>query len=176
MTFIDQNQQEKCLVRTNRDLQNIHRNFFPVLMSFSSNYIDQPTVCEDIIQEVFIELWEKKEGFYMFNSIKSFLYVSVKNKCLNYLKHKKVEEKLSVFNNNFSDEKHFQELMIEEETYRLLYSVIGKMSPKTREILVYHLSGLSNQEISVKTSVSINTVRTIKARAYKVMKNFFKNL
>ncbi len=174
MTYIDQKKEETFLVRNNRDLQIIYRKFFPVLMSFSSNYIDQPGVCEDIIQDVFIELWERRESFNKFNSIKSFLYISVKNRCLNYLKHKKVEEKYFGDSNNPYEEKHFQELFIEEETYRLLYSVIGKMSVKTREILIYHLSGLSNIEISIKTSVSVNTVKTVKARAYKVMKNFFR--
>lgn len=157
-------------ITDNGDLRRVFNFFYPALISFASNYIDQEGACEDIIQEVFISLWERRERFATLESIKGFLYVSVRNSCLNYLKHKRIEDKYIQNQATVNESDLFHEWVIKEEVYRRIYRIIGEMAPRTRKILIYHLSGLSNEDISRKTGISINTVKTLKTRAYKVLK------
>jgi len=128
-------------------------------------------VSEDIVQDVFVSMWENLENLHTINSIKSFLFASVRNSCINYLKHQKVEQR---YLNNYEDiysEEFFLNQIIEEETDRLIYKVIGSLAPQTRKILVYHLAGYSNSEISTKLGISVNTIKTLKSRAYKILKS-----
>ncbi|OFY39524.1 MAG: hypothetical protein A2X18_04975 [Bacteroidetes bacterium GWF2_40_14] len=152
------------------EVHSLFRSFYSSLMSFSNKFVANMAVSEDIVQDVFVSMWENRENLHTINSIKSFLYASVRNSCINYLKHQKVEQK---YLNNYDDiysEEFFQNQIIEEETDRLIYKVIGSLAPQTRKILVYNLAGYSNPEISIKLGISVNTVKTLKSRAYKILK------
>jgi RNA polymerase sigma factor (sigma-70 family) len=64
--------------------------YFNALAAFGYKYISDQFVVEDLVQEAFISFWEKREDFNHINAVKSFLYTSVRNKCLNHLKHQTV--------------------------------------------------------------------------------------
>ena len=153
------------------DVHSIFRDFYSSLMSFSNKFVANMAVSEDIVQDVFLSMWENREKLHTINSIKSFLYASVRNSCLNYLKHQKVEQKYIDNYDEINSEQFFLNQIIEEETDRLIYKAIGSFAPQTRKILVYHLTGYSNSEISLKLGISTNTVKTLKSRAYKILKS-----
>ena len=67
--------------------------YFSALCSFGYKYIQDISAVEDLTQEVFISLWDKRQNFDHINAIKAFLYTSVRNKCLNHLKHRVVIQK-----------------------------------------------------------------------------------
>lgn len=159
------------LLKKENDVHSIFRTFYSSLMSFSNRFVANMAVSEDIVQDVFLSMWENKENLHSINSVKSFLYASVRNSCLNYLKHQKVEQKYIDNYEEINSEHFFLNQIIEEETDRLIYKAIGSFAPQTRKILIYHLSGYSNSEISIKLGISANTVKTLKSRAYKILKS-----
>ena len=67
--------------------------FYNSLVLFAMGFVEQQDVAEDIVQEVFIAVWERDAQYPTYNAFRSFLYNSVKNAGLNHLKHKNVEEK-----------------------------------------------------------------------------------
>ena len=73
--------------------EELFNTFYPMLCSFAENYIKDIQIAEDFVQEIFISLWDKIEDFDNLSTVKSFLYTSVKNKCLNHIKHQKVKDK-----------------------------------------------------------------------------------
>jgi RNA polymerase sigma factor (sigma-70 family) len=76
-----------------KTFEQLYHNYYSALCAFGYRYIKDSEVVEDLIQEVFVVFWEKKSGFNNLNSIKSFLYTSVRNKCLNLLKHQEFRQK-----------------------------------------------------------------------------------
>lgn len=67
-----------------------NRYYFP-LRSFASRYIENDEVTEDFVQDAFVKVWEKKSDFILLASLRSYLYASVKNACLDYLRHKQMQ-------------------------------------------------------------------------------------
>ena len=65
--------------------------FYNSLVLFAMGFVEQQDVAEDIVQEVFIAVWERDARYPTYNAFRSFLYNSVKNASLNHLKHKNVE-------------------------------------------------------------------------------------
>ena len=63
-------------------------DLYPSLCLFANRYLKDLDTSKDVVQEVFIKTWERKVYYSNYNAIKSFLYKSVRNRCLDYLKSK----------------------------------------------------------------------------------------
>ena len=146
-------------------LKEVYRLFFHALCAFGTRFVKNDAVVADIVQEVFIAVWERDAQYPTYNAFRSFLYNSVKNAGLNHLKHKNVEEKY-LASLNLEDEGDDIDLkMMEEELYRLLFKTIDELPDKCRNIFLLHLEGKGNEEIALLLNLSILTVKTQKKRA-----------
>ncbi len=155
-----------------KSFQRIFDNYFNALCVFGYRYISDSTAVEDMIQEVFVSFWEKQENFDNEKAIKAFLYTSVRNKCLNHMKHqtvqKKHEERLIY---ELESEQFFSQHIIEEETFNQLYIEIKDLPESAQNIMLLALNGLKNNEIAEELGISVNTVKTQKKIAYSKLKN-----
>ena len=146
--------------------------YFNSLCSFSKRYVQDTFIVEDLVQETFISLWNKRNDFEHLNALKAFLYTSVRNKCLNHLKHqlviKKHEKDLIL---NLESDQNISEQIIIEETFNQLFQEINNLPKASQEIMLLALNGLKNQEIADELGITINTVKTQKKIAYSKLKN-----
>ncbi len=172
---MDGNNSKNVEIRLGNDEQINLKDFFdvyyPELTSFASRYISNLTVCEDIVQEVFIAFWEKKKSFPNIVAVKAFFYTSVRNSCLDFIKHSKVEDRYRVQNVR-DDEVHesYLEEVIRKEAYSEIYREINKLPEMGKKVLLLALHDNSNEQIAESLNITINTVKTHKARAYKVLR------
>ncbi len=145
--------------------------YFNALCSFGHRYISDQAIVEDTIQEVFISFWEKRKDFEHINAVKAFLYTSVRNKCLNHIKHQSVikkHEKSLVY--ELESEHFFEANVIEEETFNQLYTEIKNLPKAAQQIMLLAFNGMKNQEIADELKISINTVKTQKKISYSTLK------
>jgi len=150
----------------------VFEHYFNALAAFGYKFVSDTSLVEDMVQEAFISFWEKREDFSNINALKSFLYTSVRNKCLNHLKHQTVLKKheSALVYELESDHKYGQHV-IEEDTFNQLVTEINILPESSREIMILALNGLKNQEIADELSISINTVKTQKKIAYSKLKD-----
>jgi RNA polymerase sigma factor, sigma-70 family len=115
-------------------------------------------------------MWEKKMRFLSLPSFRTYLYNSIRNASLNYLKHQNVEslylERLASTYREITEEEDTNE----EEVYRLLFRAIDKLPARCREIFLLHMDGKKNEEIATVLGISIETVKTQKKRAIQSIK------
>ena len=144
----------------------LFREFYNTLVLFSMNYVERQEVAEDIVQDLFVSIWERDTRYASYNSFKSFLYNSVRNGSINYLRHKIVEDKYaaSVIQEESSEE--YDDLRVmEDELYRLLFKTVDELPARCKEIFQLHMDGKSNDEIASLLNLSVMTVKTQKKRA-----------
>jgi len=161
--------------KNKNEFEILFNSFYPALCSFASSLNIKQVVSEDIVQEVFISLWENLENFDNEKSVKSYLYTSVKNKCINYLEHEKVIQKHKKFE-KIENEIPYSNQIIEEETHRLIYNAINELPASCKNVLLFSINGLKNAEIAEELNISVNTVKTQKKIAYKQLKIKLKNI
>ena len=150
----------------------VFEHHFHALCAFGYRYLGDPPAVEDLVQEAFVAFWERRNGFDNAATIKSFLYTSVRNKCLNHLKHRAVQKKHeSSLIYELESDQHFTRHVIEEETFRILLEEIRKLPEASKEIMILALNGLKNPEIADELGISVNTVNTQKKIAYAKLKN-----
>ncbi len=153
----------------------LYDNLYASLCHFSANYFEHKEDAEDIVQDVFMRTWKSNSTFDSLKALTSFLYLSVKNASLNATRHR---EKWSGYDpseddlaNSQTADKTIEQLLIEEEFYRKIYVAINKLSPERREVVLLSMEGFTNKEIADKTGVSVNTVKTLKLKAYRLLRD-----
>ncbi len=157
----------------------IFREFFeshyPALVVFAEKYVLNREVAEDIVQDVFIKVYESDLEFDTLDKLKAYLYSSVRNKSINKLKHDKVIERHKEEEILKSSESFFRDTLIEQETYRILYQTVDKLPTQSRKIILLGLKGFSNPEIAEELNISVNTVKTLKLKSYRALRERLKD-
>lgn len=155
----------------------LYDNYFASLCSFSAHFVGNRDEAEDIVQEVIIRIWNGRATFNSLAALTSFLYVSVKNASLNTIRdHSKECHGVDGCNCFAAEDKIVDQLMIEEEFYRHIYAEVNKLTPERRNIILLSIEGFSNQEIAEKTGVSVNTVKTLKLKTYRLLRSAFETI
>jgi RNA polymerase sigma-70 factor (ECF subfamily) len=168
---LDNNLNNSIILNNKQEFKKLFDLYYPALYLFASTIVNDNFLAEDLVQEVFIKLWEKSDGFDNIHAIKSFLYTSVKNKCLNHIEHEKVIQKHKEYTQHeLLNYAVINNQIIEEETHRLIYNAINELASECKNILLLSINGLKNKEIAEELHISVNTVKTQKKIAYKQLK------
>nr|WP_294789014.1 RNA polymerase sigma-70 factor [uncultured Flavobacterium sp.] len=159
------------------DLKKIFDSYYEALVSYGCRFITSRDECEDLVQDVFVELWEKNASFPDSTSLKVFLYKVVRNKCFNFIKHSKVKDKFAASNIQLlEDDNLFLEQILEEEIVRQLHKAIELLPDRKKEIIKLSLIGHPNAEIAEILGIKLQTVKTLKSQSYTILRSQFKDL
>jgi RNA polymerase sigma-70 factor (family 1) len=146
----------------------VFESLYPVMCLYAKRFVNDSNIAEDISQEVFIELWRQREKFENYNQVKAFLYLSVKNKCLNFIKHQKVEA--TYVNEVLHTESEEDMQVIEAEVINQLTNAIESLPEQQKQVILHNLQGLKNEEIADAMQISVNTVKLHKKSAYQALR------
>jgi RNA polymerase sigma-70 factor (ECF subfamily) len=136
-------------------------------------YLNDRNAVEDLVQDFFVYLWIEAPKIQILSSLKSYLFASVKNRCLDFQKHQKVSEKYRAYilfsaesGDNSTD--HY---FAESELRQAIQKSLEKLSPRCREIFqLSRLKGLSNQEVSEYLGISKRTVEIQISNSLKILR------
>lgn len=151
----------------------LFRQYYSSLCLFANGYLKDEAASEDLVQECFIKLWEQHTTINKPEAIKSFLYTTVRNRCIDLLRKKKVkqsnEEKFSYLNNEWN--KNELQEVVTVETMRQIYDAIDELPPKMQQVFkLYYIEGKKYAEIAKVMNTSYDTVRQQKERALKLVR------
>ena len=147
------------------------------LCLFANKYVQNLNTAKDLVQEVFIKIWEDQIAFKKENAIKSYLYTAVKNKSLDHLKsvyHRSSERFSKEELEQMETEAFFVREVIVSETATLIENAVNTLPKKCAQIIKLSLKEYSNKEIAQELSISVNTVKAQKRIAYQKLRPILK--
>ncbi len=157
-----------------------YSSYYAALCVYVSKFIEDTDAVEDIVQDIFIKIWESDHLFESHEELTNYLYRACYNNALLYIRDHQIrssilsvlakEEDLSV-----SQDDELYILTVKEEIIRQLYYYIEKLPTEQRRIILLRVEGRSWNEIAEYLGVSINTVKTQKARSYKFLRENLQN-
>jgi RNA polymerase sigma-70 factor (family 1) len=151
--------------------------FYSPLCYFAAQLVRDRPAAEDIVKDTFIKLWQKHTDFESPQNVKAFLYITVRNASLNFLRHMAVREstqKELLYLGKDKEEAVVLNAMIKTEVLKEIYGEIEKFPEKRKHIFkLAYLEGMKNEEIAAKLDISVSTVKTQKARAIMALRVHF---
>lgn len=139
--------------------------YYRALVSYAMQIVGDSDDAEDIVQENIAMLATHPVMFTSEQAVVSWLYSTVRNRSLNHLKHKRVEEEYKEKQKSPEPEMSDSEEMFTEEVYRQLFATIDKLPPRSRDVLLKVIEGKRNSEIAEALGMSIETVKTHRKRS-----------
>ncbi|MGJ8550710.1 RNA polymerase sigma-70 factor [Winogradskyella wichelsiae] len=155
-------------------LKSLFETLYPSLCLFANTYLNDMDKAKDVVQEVFIKIWERDTPYPNFYAIKALLYKAVKNRCLDYLKskyHRRMVQSPDIdFDHMLSDDFFYTQLIL-TDTYAQLETAIKQLPKKSEAVIRLTLNAYTNKEIAEELSISKNTVKSQKRIAYKKLRH-----
>lgn len=173
--------QQKLLRENQKRFSDMYAVYFTKMLRFSKAYVLREEDAENIVQDIFLYLWEHTDVLEKVDNRDAFLFTLVKNRCLNFLKHqfyvqtrKQSLEKTETFElqmNLYALQQFDESALSLEEVETLLCKAIGTLPERCRKIFILsRMEGLKYKEIAERLDISVNTVENQVSIALKKLK------
>jgi len=154
-------------------LEELFKENYKGLYYHAYSFTNDSDVSKDIVNDVFEQIWNRRDGIDITYSIKSLLYSMTKNKAINYLRHEEVKKKYSDYQISSSS--------TVEEDYRDHEALIDKIKTAIEELppqgrTVFKMCFIENKrykEIAEELGLSVNTVKTHISKSLKRLREDF---
>lgn len=151
----------------------LFRKYYKGLVVFADNFILDRDAAEEIVQSFFMKLWEKRHRLDPSQPLKSYLFTSIKNRCLNHLKRKNVVKE-SIDRIREASESHLlfdENLYHETELRTRIEECVDALPDRCREVfLLSRRSNLKNEEIADQLNLSKRTVEKHISNALQLLR------
>ncbi|MDR2887161.1 MAG: RNA polymerase sigma-70 factor [Bacteroidales bacterium] len=168
---------------TDKQFEVFYITYFDRFKNFAKRYVNPVEDAENIVQDIFVHLWEKREDFDFSESFVSYVFSTVKHRCIDFLRHKLIEQKTaehlqSVYmcqlklklQSLVELDKRFDSI---SEIEALIQKSIDSLPEKCREIFIKNkIEKKTQKDIAKELNISVNTVESQMAIAYTKIRNY----
>lgn len=162
-----------------RAFEEVFRRYYSSLCWYAAGITGEMEVAEEIVEELFYNLWKNREHLPVLRSIKSYLYKAARNESLQYGEHKEVKERYReyVLAGNAEEEVLDPHRQLEyEELQRIIRSAFDKLPERRHRIFEMHrMEGKKYAEIASSLSLSVKTVEAEMTKALRTLRNEIDN-
>ncbi len=152
--------------------EQLFKRYYAPLVVYASKYVGGTEVAREVVQDFFVRLYEKRHSLTIDVSIKSYLYRSVYNCCINYINQRNNQDKhLKIIDIERNDEDNLEHEIFSVELQYKISQVIEELPAKCRMVFkMNRLEGMKNEEIALKLNLSKRTVETQISKALKILR------
>lgn len=150
----------------------LYLRYRPGLISFACSYLANEGQAEEVVNDVFLGLWKKRETLEYSDDLKSYMFTSVKNRCFNAIRKNKQLSETPIEDWDMPVQMHdaSQKLEAMELSAQINY-LIDEMPPKCRQVfLLSRMEDMSYKEIAAHMEISPKTVENQIGNALKFLK------
>jgi RNA polymerase sigma-70 factor (ECF subfamily) len=153
-----------------QDFDQIYLDHYAALHHYAFTIVNDSAVADEMIQDVFLKILEKRESVTIHTSLKAYLYRSVHNECMNYFKHHRVKQKYQSY--TFHEMEKHTEHPLDKLQYRefeqRLQKSINDLPEQCRTVFqLSRFEELKYAEIATQLGISIKTVDNQMGKALK---------
>lgn len=160
-------------------LSKLVKKYFNLLQNYAYKFNQDRDFIKDCVQEVFIEIWQRRDRINVPDSVKAYLMGSVRSKVFREISRQKINSSdadIDLENNNLLLENSIEALLIEEESVseleKKMKDSLEKLPQRQREVLyLQYYQNLSRDEIAQIMDINTQSVSNLTQRAYKALKD-----
>jgi len=155
------------------DFEEVFRIHYSNLCAYANQFLNDVDASEEVVQDIFYKLWNNREKIEISSSVKSYLFRSVRNSCLNTIKHINIREEYKEHNEREmkTEESNYDDIMQTSEIEEKIRETIDLLPTERRKVFIMsRFDGLKYKEIAEKQNISIKTVENQMGKAIKFMR------
>jgi RNA polymerase sigma-70 factor, ECF subfamily len=155
----------------------IYDVYFSRIFVFASKITGTKEEAEEITLDSFTKLFKMHDRFESLPNIQAFLYITTRNACFNYLRHRQLMEskKKEWAVINLDSDSWLEINQVEGEMLKAIHNAIEELPPGCKGIIKMYLQGLNTEEISDRLGIASPTVRSQKRHAIQLLKIALQN-
>ena len=162
----------------------IYDAYFNILFTYAHNLLEKSFIAEDVIEDVFLKLWERREVINIKGPLLSYLFTSVKNACLDHIKSSKVRQnyrervmKKALMDDNFAFHKIINvDPLKEKELKKVIKKSVQNLPADYRKVFkMSRYYNMTNKEIAAKLGISSHTAGKYLNLALQRLENLLKD-
>jgi len=156
--------------------EDLFKTYFKPLTAFAFKFVNDIDEAKSIVHDVFVKLWEKRDDIDMSKSLKSYLYTSVNNRSLNYIRdHKKFNKNEGVLENQDDLNPNIEDELAGADVQKRIDMTLNSLNPKVKRIFeLSRYEGMKYKEIAEEMNLSVKTVETHMSTALKALRKNLK--
>jgi len=147
------------------------------LMRYCKRLLKDEAGSEDVVHDIFLQLWERRDSLNMISSFSGYLHTLAQNRILNIFRQFDVHSRFTrhILMNRKDATSETEDSVIENDYAKLLNKAIESLSPRQKEIFqLSRIQGLTYKEISELTQISVDTVQEHASLALKKLREYLK--
>ena len=155
----------------------LFERYYLTLSAFAGKYLNDIEVARDIVQDLFVHLYEKRHTLLITASLKSYLYQSVQNRCMNHLNSlKRRDDHHQNIGRTGDHATELEEQIMATELEQKIFQNINELPEQCKKIfLMNRMEGKRNGEIAASLNISKRTVETQISKALKILRDHLKD-
>lgn len=152
-------------------------DFFAPLCVYAHRFVEDLSISEDLVQDVFFNLWKNRKSLEIRTSTRNFLVTNVKNSCIDYLRRKEVEARYTAAQSQNTDSIYdTEDLYIISELEENINKALIKLPDKIRIVFeMNRFQDLTYAEIAQQKEISVKTVEAYMTKALKHLREELKD-
>lgn len=148
------------------------KSYYKMLCSYANQIVADSENSEEIVQEMFFRLWQKKESLFIETSLKSYLFRAVHNSCLNFIKHNKIKK---AYASNYLQQSETSDSQYNPDDSDELKDLIGKavekLPPERKKVfMMIRYEDRKYQEVADLLGISVKTVENQMGKAMQFLR------
>lgn len=163
----DQLLAEELKIGKEKTLKIFYEEYFALFVSFANSLLPSEEECKDVVHDVFLKYWNCRNDFDNIIAIRAFFYKSIRNTCLNIIRHQQVQNKYLAENLlQVQSEDFMHETIMKNEIFHIIHKAIKHLTGMEQKVLLLALDEKSNEEIAKELGIAVSTVKSHKAKSY----------
>ncbi len=158
---------------TANNYEKLFEKLYKQLCAFGYQYLNDYELAQDLVMEIFLKVCENQITFKNERHAKDYLYKAIKNKCYNYLisKQYKLTKRCELINLKEHDTEFYVSENVVIERCNAIEKAIDNLPKKAAKVIRLSVENYRISEIANELSISVNTVKDHKKKAYSRLRN-----
>ena len=150
----------------------LYHRYFYYLFTLAMRYIKDESEAEDVLQQVFIKLWQMRDSGAIKDNVRGYLFAMTRNSIMNYVRDKNrlLQRNYRLSQEIGEEEQDIWVIADKEDLISEMKKAIEALPPQQKRIANLRCEGLSNQEIASRLHLSLNTVNSHYTKGLKALK------
>jgi len=159
-----------------KTFSNLFREWYQSLTNFAFRYVDDEQKAQDLVQDAFVSIWNNRSSLQIKSSIKNYLFTTVRNNSLAYLKRMEAEKGVVGISLQLFPEENEMEIELNRINLKVkIKRAMTQLPPKCMEAFkLCKFEGLTQEEAAKHMGVSVKTIEKQVAKAYKILRPLLK--